>query len=66
LGSQDAAYDTVFEAFDVEVDEQRHLEAREPEIGEKLRFVDRLDSLDGLQFEDDAIVDDDVEPVSRV
>jgi hypothetical protein len=46
--SKDSADDALLEEGDVEVDQQAHLAAAKPEIGEELGFVDGLDPLHRL------------------
>jgi hypothetical protein len=58
--SVDHAGDAVFDQCRVKVDEQAKTLVSQPEIGEKLLLVDRGEHLDGFDFDDDPVFDDQV------
>lgn len=49
---------------DVEVDKQAHGNSTETHIRQKLSFVDRVDRFDGLHFNDDFPLNDQVDSIS--
>jgi hypothetical protein len=60
------ASDAVFDEGYLEVDEQAKALVGEPEIGQKLLLVDRGEQLDGFDFHDDLVFDDQIGPESGV
>jgi hypothetical protein len=47
----------------VEVDEEARGDTAQAQVGDELGFVDREKSLDGLDFEDELVLDHEIEPV---
>jgi hypothetical protein len=64
--SEDKALQAVFQAVDVEVDEEALLHSGEPHIGEELRFVDRHQFLHGFQFKDDFVGNEHIHTVATI
>ena len=56
----DNARDSVFDQRHLEVDQPAKSLVGETEIGQKLLLVDRSDQLDGFDFEDSLIFDDQI------
>ena len=56
----DHPVDTLFEEFDVEVDQETKAAVGEFEVAPKLGFVERENDLDHFVFDDDGIIHDDV------
>jgi hypothetical protein len=57
---------TVFENWNVEVDQQTQLPAAEFEIAQELRFVDGLDHFDRLDLDHDHPFHQQVEPITTI
>ena len=69
LGSNRAvrhAADAVHQAGGIEVDEEPELAAGQLEVGQQLRFMQRVQSLDRLEFHDHVTLDNQIQPVSDV
>ena len=64
--SQDAAHDAIRQFDHVEVDEKTDFLSRKPKIGHQLSFVDRKDSFDCLQFDDDLARHQQVDPEAGI
>jgi hypothetical protein len=62
----DDSFQTVFQNWDVEVDEQAHGPAAESKVGEKLSFVNRGEAFYGFDLDRDAILDQQVEPITAI
>ena len=60
------AGDALFDAIGAEVQQQAEPLVRKPDVGEQLLLVDRQQVLDGLELDDDEIVDDQVSTKSDV
>ena len=58
------SFDPVPQAEDVEVHWQPHPDSAQPHVGEKLRFMDWMDSLDCLNFDDYPIFDDQIDAIA--
>ena len=56
----------MLENRDIEVDQQANFTAGQPEISQKLGFVDRLKRFDGLELYDDRSFNDEVQPVTAI
>jgi hypothetical protein len=57
---------TVTQVGDIEVDQQADTVTTESEIGHHLCVVERVQFFHGLQFDDDAVFDEEIDPVSRI
>jgi hypothetical protein len=64
--SEDKALQAVFQAADVEVDEEALLYRSEPHIGEQLRFVDGHQFLHRFQFKDDFVGNEDIHTIATI
>jgi len=62
----DDSRDTVFDQRHVEVDQQAKTLVGETEIGQKLLLVNRGKHLDGFDFDDDLVFDDQIGPESSI
>lgn len=60
----DHAFNPIAEMQDVKVDEQTHRNSTQTHVRQKLSFVDRMDCFDGLYFNDDFSIDDQVDSIS--
>lgn len=60
------AFDALLQERDVEVDEETEFQLRQLEVSEELRFVDRPERVDALEFDDQPVVDDEIEAISAV
>ena len=58
------AFQAVGELADMEVQKKPEREAAEPEIGEKLSGMDGEEFLDGFEFNDDAVLGQNVEAIA--
>ena len=58
------AFDSVSEAQNIEVDEQTHAHATKPHVREKLSFVDWMDRLYRLHFDNDSTLDHQIDAIS--
>ena len=58
----DDAGDAIDEALDVEVDDEAQTLVRKAQVGAEFRFVDEGDLLFGFEVEDDAVLDEQIEP----
>jgi hypothetical protein len=63
---QDTAPYPVSQRYGIEVDQQPNVAGTEPQIGQELRFVQRQNAFDRLEFENHLIVHDDVGDVAAV
>jgi hypothetical protein len=52
------------QSFDVEIDQKTDPPVEQLEISEQLGPVDRFDGLDRLHFDDDALLDQQIDPVA--
>jgi len=50
----------------MKIDQQSHLPSTQPQVGEQLGFVDRIDSLNALNFDDDRAGHNEIDAVSQV
>ena len=50
----------------MEIDQQAQPLSSKPEIREKLGLVNRQNSFDGLKFDDNFILDEKIEPITKV
>ena len=50
------------ECYCIEIHEQSRRISGEFQVGNHLRLMDRVQTLDGLQFQDDAVVDKQIQP----
>jgi hypothetical protein len=65
-GLDPESLDSLNQLPDVEIDEQTNRAARELEVWENLCLVDRGHFLDGLQFDDDGVFDQQVNPLPAI
>jgi hypothetical protein len=63
---EDEALDAVLEHRDVEVDEESDPPSAEPKVRQQLGLVYGLETLNGLEFDDNRIVDHDVEAIAHM
>jgi hypothetical protein len=64
--SKGEAFDAVFQQRDIEVDEETGAEAGEFQIGQDLGGVDGEELVDGLEFDEDFVFDDQVSAEAAV
>jgi hypothetical protein len=64
--SIDKPRDAVFQAINVEIDQQAQPLSSKPEIREKLGLVNRQNSFDVLKFDDNFILDEKIERITKV
>ncbi len=57
--------DAVPDQLHLEVEQQAHLPARQPEVGHELGLVDREDPVHCLQFDDDPVRNQQVNAIAR-
>jgi hypothetical protein len=63
---KNAPADAILQGQRLGVEQQTEPASTEPQVGEKLRLVQRQELLDGLQFENHRMIDDDVCPTAAV
>ena len=59
------ALDSVAKAGHVEIDQQADWDSAQPHVGQELRLMDRMDCFDGLYFDNDRVLDDQVHAISE-
>ncbi len=64
--SENKALDAILEGRDVEVDEESDTLSAEPEVRQQLGLVYGFETLNGLELDDDRVVDHDVESIACV
>ena len=63
---QDKALEAILQYCDGEVDQQTGPDARQPHVCKKVRLMDAEEILHGLQLENQAVLDQYVDPVSAI
>ena len=62
----DHALDSIPQVSDVEVNQQTNSDTAQPHVREKLRLMDGMNCIDALYFDDNHILDDQINPVPKL
>lgn len=63
---EDRAFHAIPQVRDIEVDQEPESLSRKAQIGEKLRVVDRPEGIDALDFDDQAVPDQEIESIRAI